>query len=80
MNRKLKIVYLLVLISGLLWSESVGYDKQGLHPVNLTIHDGVGSLLLNWSFSDTIKAKEVNIYKRFGEEDKFSLISLGTFS
>ena len=61
MNRKLKIVYLLVLISGLLWSESVGSDKQVLHPVNLTIYDGVGSLLLNWSFSDTIQVKELNI-------------------
>ena len=74
MNRKLKIVYLFVLISGLLWSESVGSGKQGLHPVNLNIHDGVGSLLLNWSFSDSIEAKEINIYKRIGEEDKFSRI------
>ena len=75
MNRKLKIVYLYVLISGLLWSESVSSDKQGLHPVNLKIHDGIGSLLLNWSFSDTIKVKEINIFKRIGEEDEFSLIA-----
>ena len=75
MNRKLKIVYLFVLISGLLWSESVGSGRQGLHPVNLNIHDGVGSLLLNWSFSDTIKVKEINIYKRIGEENEFSLIA-----
>ena len=75
MNRKLKIVCLFVLISGLLWSESVGSDDRGLHPVNLDIHDGVGSLLLNWSFSDTIKAEKINIYKRIGEEDEFSLIA-----
>ncbi len=75
MNRKLKIVYLYFLISGLLWSESVSSDKQGLHPVNLKIHDGIGSLLLNWSFSDTIKVKEINIFKRIGEEDEFSLIA-----
>ena len=75
MNRKLKIIYFFVLISGQLWSESVGSDKQGLHPVNLSIHDGVGSLLLNWSFSDTIKAKEIKIYKRIGEEDSFSLVT-----
>ena len=75
MNRKLKFLLLLGIASGLLWSESIGSDKQGIHPVKLDVYDGSGSLLLHWSFADTIQANEINIYKRSGEEQKFSLIS-----
>ena len=75
MNRKLKFLFLLGIASGLLWSESIGSDKQGIHPVNLDVYDGYGSLLLHWAFADTIQANEINIYKRRTEEQDFSLIS-----
>ena len=75
MNRKLKIIYFFGLISGLLWSDSIGSEKKPLHPVNLNIYDGVGSLLLDWSFSDTIEVKEINIYKRSELISEFSLIA-----
>ena len=75
MNRKLKFLFLLGIASGLLWSESIGSDKQGIHPVNLDVYDGSGSLLLHWSFADTIQANEINIYKRSSEQENFSLIS-----
>ncbi len=75
MNRKLTFLIFLVLTSGILWSESIGSDKQGIHPVKLDVYDGSGSLLLHWSFADTIHANEINIYKRSSEEQKFSLIS-----
>ena len=75
MNRKLKFLFFLGIASGLLWSESIGSDKQGIHPVNLDVYDGYGSLLLHWSFADTIQANEINIYKRRTEEQDFSLIS-----
>ena len=75
MNRKLKFLFLLGIASGLLWSESIGSDKQGIHPVSLDVYDGSGSLLLHWSFADTIQANEINIYKRSTEEQDFSLIS-----
>ena len=75
MNRKLKFLLSLSLISGILWSESIGSDKHGIHPVNLEVYDGTGSLLLHWSFADTIQANEINIYKRSTEEQNFSLIS-----
>ena len=75
MNRKLTFLIFLVLTSGILWSESIGSDKQGIYPVKLDVYDGSGSLLLHWSFADTIQANEINIYKRSGEEQKFSLIS-----
>ena len=75
MNRKLKFLLSLSLILGILWSESIGSDKQGIYPVNLEVYDGTGSLLLHWSFADTIQANEINIYKRSTEEQNFSLIS-----
>ena len=75
MNRKLKFLFSLSLILGILWSESIGSDKHGIHPVNLEVYDGTGSLLLHWSFADTIEANEINIYKRSTEEQNFSLIS-----
>ena len=75
MNRKLTFLIFLIFTSGILWSESIGSDKQGIHPVKLDVYDGSGSLLLHWSFADTIQANEINIYKRSGEEQKFSLIS-----
>ena len=75
MNRKLKFLFFLGIASGLLWSESIGSDKQGIHPVKLDVYDGYGSLLLHWSFADTIQANEINIYKSSTEEQDFSLIS-----
>ena len=75
MNRKLKFLFSLSLILGILWSESIGSDKQEIHPVSLDVYDGTGSLLLHWSFADTIQANEINIYKRSTEEQNFSLIS-----
>jgi hypothetical protein len=75
MNRKLRYIYLLSLVSGLLWSESIGSDKQGLHPVNLEVYDGAGSLLLHWSFADTIQSNEISIFRRSAQEEIFTLIS-----
>ena len=75
MNRTLKYVYLFSLMSGLLWSESIGSDQQGLHPINLKVYDGAGSLLLNWSFADTIQVNEISIYRRSTQEDIFTLIA-----
>ena len=75
MNRKLKFIYFFGIISGLLWSESIASGKKSPHLVDLNIYDGVGSLMLDWSFSDTIKAKETNIYRRSESANEFSLIA-----
>ena len=75
MNRKLKFLFLLGIASGLLWSESIGSDKQGIHPVNLDVYDGYGSLLLHWSFADTIQANEINILN-VGLRNKIFLLFL----
>ena len=75
MNRKLSIILLLFLIRGSLWSESIGSDKELVHPISMEVFDGEGSLLLHWTFEDTIKAKEIKIYKRTSQDEDFDLIS-----
>ena len=75
MNRKLSLIFLLCLVQGLLWSDSKGSDRGSVHPVNMEVFNGEGSLLLHWTFADTIKAKEIRIYKRFSQNKDFDLIS-----
>ena len=75
MNRKLSFIFLLCLIQGLLWSDSKGSDRGLVHPVNMEVFNGEGSLLLHWTFADTIKAKEIRIYKRNSQNEDFDLIS-----
>ena len=81
MTRKLSFIFFLGLIQGPLWSDSLDSDKVPVHPVSLEVFDGEGSLLLNWTIRDTIKVKEIRIYKRNSQDEEFDLIStLGTDS
>jgi len=62
-------------MQGPLISELIGSKKGAVHPVNVEVFNGEGSLLLHWSFVDTIKAKEIRIYKRASQDTHFNLIS-----
>ena len=75
MNRKLSFIFLLCLAQGILRSESISSDKELVHPVSMDVFDGEGSLLLYWTYEDTIKAKEIRIYKRASQDDNYDLIS-----
>ena len=75
MNRKLSIILLLFLIRGSLWSESIGSDKEIVHPISMEVFDGEGSLLLHWTFEDTIIAKEIKIFKKNSQDEDFNFIS-----
>ena len=75
MMRKLSFIFLLCLTQGILWSESISSDKELVHPVSMDVFDGEGSLLLYWTFEDTIKAKEIRVYKRASQNDNYELIS-----
>ena len=75
MNRKLSIILLLFLIRGSLWSESIGSDKEIVHPISMEVFDGEGSLLLHWTFEDTIIAKEIKIFKKNSQNEDFNFIS-----
>ena len=80
MNRIPNIFLFIILSQRLLWSESIGTDKELVHPVNMEVFDGEGSLLLHWTFADTIKAKEIRIYKRNSQNENFDLISTLDFN
>ena len=80
MNRIPNIFLFIILSQRLLWSESVGTDKELVHPVSMEVFDGEGSLLLHWTFADTIKAKEIRIYKRNSQNENFDLISTLDFN
>ena len=75
MNRIPNIFLFIILLQRLLWSESIGTDKELVHPVSMKVFDGEGSLLLHWTFADTIKAKEIRIFKRNSQNEDFDLIS-----
>ena len=75
MNRIHNIFLFIILLQRLLWSESIGTDSGLVHPVNMEVFDGEGSLLLHWTFADTIKAKEIRIHKRNSQNEEFDLIS-----
>ena len=76
MNRIYNIFLFIILSQRLLWSESIGTDKELVHPVSMEVFDGEGSLLLYWTFADTIRAKEIRIYKRNSQNEDFDLISI----
>ena len=80
MNRIPNIFLFIILSQRLLWSESIGTDKELVHPVSMEVFDGEGSLLLHWTFADTIKAKEIRIYKRNSQNENFDLISTLDFN
>ena len=67
-------------MQGLLWSESIVSDNEQVHPVRLKVFNGEGSLLLHWTFADTIKSKEIRIYKRNSQDENFDLISTLDFN
>jgi len=75
MNRIPNIFLFIILLQRLLWSESIGTDKELVHPVSVEVFDGEGSLLLQWTYEDSIKAKEIRIYKRSSQQENFNLIS-----
>ena len=75
MNRIPNIFLFIILLQRLLWSESIGTDKELVHPVSMEVFDGEGSLLLQWTYEDSIKAKEIRIYKRSSQQENFNLIS-----
>ena len=75
MNRIPNIFLFIILLQRLLWSESIGTDMELVHPVSMEVFDGEGSLLLHWTFEDTIIAKEIKIFKKNSQDGDFNFIS-----
>jgi len=74
MNRAIQYIILICFFNGLIWSESIGNDNYSLHPIDVEVHNGEESLLIHWSYADSIKAKSINIYRRSNQQSEFILI------
>ena len=74
MNRAIQYIILICFFNGLIWSESIGNDNYSLHPIDVEVHNGEESLLIHWSYADSIKAKSINIYRRSNQQNEFILI------
>ena len=74
MNRAIQYIILICFFNGLIWSEAIGNDNYSLHPIDVEVHNGEESLLIHWSYSDSIKVKSINIYRRSNQQNEFILI------
>ena len=74
MNRAIQYIILICFFNGLIWSEAIGNDNYSLHPIDVEVHNGEESLLIHWSYADSIKAKSINIYRRSNQQNEFILI------
>ena len=73
MNRVIQYIILICFFNGLIQSESIGNDNS-LHPIDVEVHNGVESLLIHWSYPDSIELKSINIYRRSNQQNEFMLI------
>lgn len=62
-----------ILVSGLLWADESEPSWIDAPVIDLDVYDGIGSLLLDWSFPDTIQAAAVRIYDRNSNIESFEL-------
>ena len=74
MNRVIQYIILICFFNGLIQSESIG-NNNSLHPIDLEVHNGVESLLIHWSYPDSIEVKSINIYRRSNQQNEFMLIT-----
>ena len=74
----IKYILIAVLIPGLLRASKNSHisDMENSYPIDLSVYDGQGSLLVSWSISDSIKVSKISVFsKEFGQE-QFELISV----
>ena len=83
MIKKVKNIIFFIFLAGTLWSDKPLPDLEEVYQIDLKIYDGIGSLLLHWSVPDEIEIKEVNVFRKAGLKDEFTLnanISSGKIS
>ena len=55
------------------------YDFSTYYPVDISVYNGEGSLLISWSVPDSIKIKKTRLYyKKFGDDDYNLLAEFST--
>ena len=74
MNRVIQYIILICFFNGLIHSEPIR-NNNSLHPIDVEVHNGIESLLIHWSYPDSIEVKSINIYKRSNQQNEFMLIT-----
>ena len=69
-----KILVKAFFISSCLFSQETDKDALSPFPVELSIYEGYQSLLLNWSFNDSIVPQKIMINARKSSDQEFYLV------
>ena len=76
MKRIIKFISLqAILVFGTLWADTPKTEPGQVFPVNLSVYEGYGSLLLDWSFPDSIMVGATRIFVQKSGEVEFSLLT-----
>jgi len=73
MNRVIQYIILICFFNGLIHSEPI-MNNNSLHPIDVEVHNGIESLLIHWSYPDSIEVKSINVYRRSSQQNEFMLI------
>ena len=73
-NQNLLFLLLYIFFNFLLAKDPI-IDEENIFPIDLSVYDGEGSLLLIWSYPDSIQPKNIQIFRKNSEQFEFSLIS-----
>ena len=73
-NQNLLFLLLYIFFNFLLAKDPI-IDEENIFPIDLSVYDGEGSLLLIWSYPDSIQPKNIRIFRKNSEQLEFSLIS-----
>ena len=70
------IIFKAIFIFSFIFAEDISQDEVSSFPVDVSVYDGQGSLLITWSYSDSIFAKSIKLFvQKFGQTD-FELLDV----
>ena len=73
-NQNLLFLLLCIFFNFLLANHPI-VDEENIYSIDLSVYDGDGSLLLIWSYPDSIQPKNIQIFRKNSEQFEYSLIS-----
>jgi len=76
MKRKLKFITLkAILVFSFLEANEPYIDRTHLFPIDVSVYDGEGTLLIHWIYPDTILGNNVQIFVRESGSDDFQILT-----
>ena len=76
MKRKLKFITLkAILVFSFLEASEPYIDRTHLFPIDVSVYDGEGTLLIHWIYPDTILGNNIQIFVRESGSDDFQILT-----